>query len=89
MCMSGLDRRVQILVDPDQYAELEREAHRTGRSVAAVIRQSITDYLLGLRSSRSAAGERLHRSADPVTDAQDDWAATKTAMERDLAGKLP
>jgi hypothetical protein len=87
--MPGLERRVQILVDPEQYAELEREAHRTGRSVASVIRQSITDHLGGLRSGRSAAGERLLRSADPVTDVQEEWATTKAAMERDLAGKLP
>ena len=87
--MSVLDRRVQILVNPEQYAELEREAQRTGRSVASLIRQSIADHLAGLRSSRAAAGGRLLRSADPVSDAQEDWDATKSAMEQELAGKLP
>jgi hypothetical protein len=87
--MSTLDRRVQILVNPEQYAELEREARRSGRSVASLVRQSIDDHLAGLRSSRSAAGERLLRSADPVSDAQEDWDMTKGAIERELRGKLP
>lgn len=87
--MSVLDRRVQILVNPEQYSELEREARRTGRSVASLIRQSIDDLLAGLRSSRASAAERLLRSADPVSDSQEDWDATKQALERDLAGILP
>jgi len=86
--MSVLDRRVQILVNPEQYSELEREARRTGRSVASLIRQSIDDHLAGLRTSRSAAAERLLLSADPAGDQQEDWDDTKSAMEQDLTGKL-
>ena len=89
MFMSVLDRRVQILVNPEQYAELEREAQRAGRSVASLIRQSIDDHLAGQRSSRSAAAERLLSSADPVGTQQDDWETTKEALERDLSRKLP
>jgi len=86
--MSVLERRVQILVDPEQYAELEREAARTGRSVASVIRESIADHLAGLQSSRSAAAERLLVSADSVDSPADEWADTKVAIEQELVGKL-
>ena len=89
MCMSGLERRVQLLVDPQQYSELEREAARTGRSVASLIRESIADHLAGLRSSRSAAADRLLASADSIDSAEDDWVVTKAALEQELIGKLP
>lgn len=87
--MSGLDRRVQILVSPDQYADLEREAVRTSRSVASLIRESIDDHLAGLRSHRSGAAERLLASADSLDSPADDWAVTKLAMEQELIGKFP
>jgi hypothetical protein len=89
MCMSVLERRVQILVEPEQYSELEREAARTGRSVASLIRESIADHLAGLRSSRSAAAERLLASADSTGTPEDDWGVTKAAMEQELDGKFP
>lgn len=89
MCMSLLERRVQILIDPQQYSELEREAARTGRSVAYLIRESITDPLAGLRSSRSAAAERLLASADSLDSPEDDRVVTKAALEQELIGKLP
>lgn len=88
MCMSVLERRVQILVEPEQYSELEREAARTGRSVASLIRESIADHLASLRSSRSAAAERLLASADSVDSPADDWVVTKAALEQELIGKL-
>ena len=87
--MSVLERRVQILVNPEQYGELEREAARTGRSVASLIRESIDDHLAGMRSSRSAAAERLLLSADSVASPEDDWAVTKAALEQELIGKIP
>jgi len=90
MLMSVLDRRVQILLDPVQYAQLEREAARQGQSVAAVIRESIADRLAAARSSRSAAADRLLSSADsPGSSPEDDWPITKDALERDLIRKLP
>src|SRR5664279_1780022 len=88
MSMSVLDRRVQILLDPAQYAQLEREAARTGQSVAAVIRESISDRLTSGLASRSAAAERLLSSADPGDPPGEDWTEVKAAMEQELIGKL-
>jgi hypothetical protein len=87
--MSVLDRRVQILVDPEQYAALEREAARTGRSVAAVIRLSIDEHLAGASPVRAAAAQRLLGFVDPDAPPGDDWSETKAAMARQLIDKLP
>ena len=84
-----LDRRVQILLSPEQYSQLEREAARTGQSVAAVIRESITDHLSGSTSGRSAAAQRLLQAVEPAQSPADDWATTKSALEHELVGKLP
>lgn len=39
--MSLLEKRLQLLLDADRYAKVSREAERSGRSVAAVIREAI------------------------------------------------
>ncbi|MGI8573760.1 MAG: ribbon-helix-helix protein, CopG family [Egibacteraceae bacterium] len=44
MCMSK-SRRVQILVQDEQYARLEHEADRRGGSVASVIRDAVDRML--------------------------------------------
>lgn len=39
--MSVMERRLQLLLDQDRYARVAEEARRSGRSVAAVIREAI------------------------------------------------
>lgn len=39
--MSLLERRLQLLLDQERYARVAGEAERSGRSVAAVIREAI------------------------------------------------
>ena len=41
MCMSGLTRRTQLLLDEERYGRLERRAVATNRSVAALVRDAI------------------------------------------------
>ncbi|MGM0386830.1 MAG: antitoxin [Actinomycetota bacterium] len=87
--MSALERRLQILLDRERYALVESEASRTGRSVAAVIREAIdlrfsTD--IALRAKAAAAF--LDATADPGGPGED-WAEAKAAMEDDLARRLP
>lgn len=79
MCMSVLDRRVQVLVNPEQFAALELEAARTGRSVAAVIRLSIDEHLAGASPARAAAA-RLLAFANPDAPSGNEWSETKIAM---------
>jgi hypothetical protein len=52
--------RFQILLSPEQRAALEREAHRRGISVAALIREAVTQHLGGVdRKARLEAVARI------------------------------
>jgi predicted transcriptional regulator len=84
--MSTLERRVQILLDKEQYAQVEREAKRTQQSVAAVIRQAISERLATHESVRAAAARRLLETADRGQG--EDWATAKAAMESRLSDKV-
>ncbi len=86
--MSLLERRVQILLDPAQYEEVQREAVRTGQSAAAVIRDAIADRLTSRDAVRAAAAHSLLGSVDESGDAED-WQVTKAALDDELAAKLP
>lgn len=70
MCMA-LTRRLQILLDEEQYARVEREADRRGGSVASVIREAV-DLLLPAerRMTREEAADVL-LGAPPMP--VDDW----------------
>lgn len=75
-----LSRRVQILMDDDQYRRVEREAERRGGSVASVLRDAV-DRLLPSDSAmdRTAAGDLL-LEADPI-----DWGADWDTLKEELA----
>ena len=87
MRMSTLERRVQILLDPAQYEDVEREALRTGQSVAAVIRGAISARLASGSAARAAAAQRLLASADPDTERGEDWSDSKAALAEQLVSK--
>ncbi len=59
MCMSTLERRLQILLDPVQYDRLEAEAHRRSMSVGATVRAAIDVYLDDDEQRRDAARTAL------------------------------
>lgn len=82
MCMP-LDRRVQILLEARQYEVLEREARRTGTSVASLIRAALDRVYLAGDSNRADAGRRL-LAAEPMP--VEDWETMKMAMLDELAG---
>jgi hypothetical protein len=55
-----LSKRVEVLFDPKQYAELERVAHQNGKSVGGLIRDAVERlYLQPSREERLKAVERL------------------------------
>ncbi|MEP6526087.1 MAG: ribbon-helix-helix protein, CopG family [Nocardioidaceae bacterium] len=86
--MSLLERRVQILLDPTQYEQVQREAVRTGQSAAALIRDAIAERLSSRDAVREAAATSLLASVDDSVESED-WQATKTALHDELAAKLP
>ena len=66
MHMSTLERRVQLLLDEQQYATVAAEAKQSGRSVNAVIRSAI-DMAFGGGADRSAAIlDFLDRTSEPA-----------------------
>lgn len=90
MCMSTLDRRVQVLFDPAKYAALETEAAATNRSVAALIREAVDDRLKRSHIGKAEAVRRLFARADAnPTDEPIDWEAEKDAFEREYLRDLP
>ena len=90
MCMAALDRRVQVLFDPAQYAASQAEAAAQRQSVAAVIREAVGERLWARKTTQSEGLARLVASADtdpnlgPVN-----WEAEKDAFERDALRDIP
>jgi hypothetical protein len=87
--MPALERRVQLLLDPQQYKAVEREAARSGQSVAAVIRDAIDARLAARDSSRAAAARRLLAATDAPDGPGEDWERSKAALDDALAAKVP
>ncbi len=87
--MSALERRLQILLDQERYALVESEASRSGRSVAAVIREAIDlRFSSDIAVRASAAAAFLAATAD-LAGRGEDWLDAKSAMEDELARRLP
>ncbi len=75
--MGTMTRRLQILVDDERYAMLERESQRTGRPVAELIRAAIDGRYAMDPTARRAAYERI-LAAEPMP--VDDWAVMKREL---------
>jgi predicted DNA-binding protein len=86
--MSVMERRLQLLLDQERYDRVEQEAKRSGRSVAAVIREAIdvrfeSDFSIRAEAIRSL----LEETKEPV-GVEPDWAETKALMDSELEEKL-
>lgn len=80
-----MERRLQILLDRHRYGLVEREAKRSGRSVAAVIREAI-DLQLDDDAARRREGARRFLELPTDDEGQEeDWETIKAAIEDDLA----
>lgn len=72
-----LTRRLQILIDERRYEALDREARRTGKSIAELIRTSV-DTVYGVdRTARGRAVEDF-LAAEPMS--VEDWDQMKADM---------
>ena len=81
--MATPKRRVQVRLDPAQYAALELEAATHNQRVAAVIREAVAEQLSQSRTSAAEALARLFASADAhPTSGPIDWEAEKDSFER-------
>lgn len=86
-----MEKRLQLLLDQERYERVADEAKRSGRSVAAVIREAIdVRFTDPEEEARLAAGRALLEMMDNNTDTrpEPDWAETKAAMEQELNDKF-
>ena len=79
MSMSALTRRLQVLLDEDRYARLERLARRRGTSVATIVREAIDAAFPDDGPNRSEAARRI-LDAEPIRVA--DWSLLKNEIEQ-------
>jgi len=86
--MSLMEKRLQLLLDQDRYDRVAREAARSGRSVAAVIREAIDVRFEDDAARRSAAAAEFLRLTQHTHGQEPDWAETKAELLDDLDRKL-
>jgi hypothetical protein len=60
MCMRRT-KRVQVLMEPDEFERLEQLALQQGIAVAALIRQAVAERYFGADSQRRDAADRVNR----------------------------
>jgi len=67
--MATLNKRVQVLLSPGQYARLKEISRARGKSVGSLIRQAVQkQYLDTSREGRLAAVEEMAGLRLPVSD---------------------
>ena len=86
--MSLMERRLQLLLDKERYDRVEQEAKRSGRSVAAVIREAIDVRFDDEAAARARAARSLLDRTRETHGVEPDWAETKAMMDRELEEKL-
>lgn len=79
-----MERRLQLLLDLHRYSLVEAEASRSGRSVAAVIREAIDVRFDNADGQRAAAAQELLDTTQTTAGAEPDWAAVKAGLTADL-----
>lgn len=85
--MSVTGKRLQLLLDAERYELVSDEARRTGRSVSAVIRESIDEHFED-RAAMIRRAEAARRFLDLTAEAEPgpgrSWEDIKREMDNDL-----
>lgn len=79
-----MERRLQLLLDLHRYSLVEAEASRSGRSVAAVIREAIDVRFDNADGQRAAAAQELLDATQTTHGTEPDWADVKAGLSADL-----
>lgn len=86
-----MEKRLQLLLDAHRYQLISDEAQRSGRSVAAVIREAIDERFADHDAdARRADAARLflEMTADPGEGREADWVDIKADLEHDLTRSI-
>jgi hypothetical protein len=86
MCMATLSRRLQILMDEERAARLERLAAQRGTSVAALLREAVDIAFPDSDARRRAAAGRRLLEAPPMP-VPADWQELKRESRASLFGE--
>jgi hypothetical protein len=81
----GLTKRVQVLMEPGDFAELSKVARRKRVSVAELLRRSATEKYL-------RCGDHVHAVVDEIEAMElpvEDWATMKGEIEEMADDRLP
>ena len=81
--MSVMERRLQLLLDQARYDKVANEAERSGRSVAAVIREAIDRRFPADERDRQRALRHL-LGHPPDEGPAESWAEIKASLEGEL-----
>jgi len=74
--------RTQVLLSPEQLARLKRIAARDGKSVGAVIRDAVDEFIVAKPDIRRQAVREMLGMNAPV----DDWEVMKAQIEQSQLG---
>lgn len=101
MCMSVMEKRLQLLLDARRWELVSREAEAGHRSAASVIREAIDVYFATDEEDQrraEAARRFLEMTAEPVADepgrdprqikVEQDAEDVATALDQDLSDYL-
>jgi predicted RNA-binding Zn ribbon-like protein len=87
--MSVMERRLQLLLDQTRYDRVAAEAERSGRSVAAVIREAIDQrFPSGDQARLDALGDFLALTENPVGERGQSWEEIKAELADRLDEEL-
>lgn len=87
MCMSTMERRLQILLDAERYDRIAAEAARRGGSVASVVRDAIDiAYPSTVQARVVAIGHLLGHDASGEPDV--DFESTRDLLDSELAERF-
>ncbi len=83
--MVGLTKRVELLLEPEQYARLEEIARARKESVGSLIRRAVVqEYLQPVQQQKRAALERLLRQEIDLGA----WERAKEDVGREVVKEL-
>lgn len=80
---------MQILLDEERYARLDREARESGRSVASIVREAIDMRFASGHARRGEAGRRLMAEFRDGAGDEPDWSQAKADLEHELDRTAP
>lgn len=83
--MATLEKRVQVLFDPDRYAQVEAEARMRGVSVGAFIREAVDTQIDERRDRAAQTLEELFARADATPQSPlPSWEEMKADHENEM-----